>query len=253
MGILSPLALAILVVPGLIAAGQKKDLLPQYKKWLEEEVVHIISSLEKQVFKKLQTDRERDLFIDAFWKQRDPTPGAPKNEFKTEHYRRLNYANTYLGRQSPIPGWKTDRGRIYVILGEPNDIQRFESGQETYPAEVWFYQNKAEFGLPAGFNIVFFKEHGSGDYKLYSPVRDGPQAFLANYVEDVANVTTAYRKLKDLEPGLARVSLSLIPGEASTADLPPLNRSRYNGKNLGERSLNGQDTVHAGTDHRQAA
>jgi hypothetical protein len=119
-------------------------------------------------------------------------------------------------KSSPIPGWKTDRGRIYIILGEPNDIQHFESGQETYPAEVWFYQNKGEFGLPSGFNIVFFKEHGSGDYKLYSPVRDGPQAFLANYVGDVANVNAAYRKLRDLEPNLAMVSLSLIPGEDST-------------------------------------
>jgi GWxTD domain-containing protein len=216
------LASLILAVPCLLlgkdsASGQKKELPPLYKKWLEEEVVYIISPLEKQVFAKLQTDRERDLFMEAFWRQRDPTPGTTENEFKTEHYRRLNYANYYLGRQSPIPGWKTDRGRIYIILGEPNDIQHFESGQETYPAEVWFYQNKAEFGLPPGFNIVFFKEHGTGDYKLYSPTAHGPQAFLASYMGDSANVTAAYRKLRDLEPNLALVSLSLIPGEDSAA------------------------------------
>jgi GWxTD domain-containing protein len=216
------LASLILAVPCLLlgkdsASGQKKELPPLYKKWLEEEVVYIISPLEKQVFAKLQTDRERDLFMEAFWRQRDPTPGTTENEFKTEHYRRLNYANYYLGRQSPIPGWKTDRGRIYIILGEPNDIQHFESGQETYPAEVWFYQNKAEFGLPPGFNIVFFKEHGTGDYKLYSPTAHGPQAFLASYMGDSANVTAAYRKLRDLEPSLALVSLSLIPGEDSAA------------------------------------
>jgi GWxTD domain-containing protein len=215
--ILLPLVLAVSALPCLSVPGQKKDLPPLHKKWLEEEVVYIISPLEKQVFEKLQTDRERDLFIEAFWRQRDPSPGTTENEFKTEHFRRLNYANYYLGRQSPMPGWRTDRGRIYIILGEPNDIQHFESGQETYPAEVWFYQNKAEFGLPTGFNIVFFKEHGSGDYKLYSPVRDGPQAFLANYIGDVANVNAAYRKLRDLEPNLAQVSLSLIPGEDSGA------------------------------------
>jgi GWxTD domain-containing protein len=212
----------IFALPNLIsgldgASEQKKELPPVYKKWLEEEVVYIISPLEKQVFAKLQTDRERDLFIEAFWRQRDPTPGTTENEFKTEHYRRLNYANYYLGRQAPVPGWKTDRGRIYIILGEPNDIQHFESGQETYPAEVWFYQNKAEFGLPPGFNIVFFKEHGTGDYKLYSPTVHGPQAFLANYMDDSANVMAAYRKLRDLEPNLALVSLSLIPGEDSAA------------------------------------
>ncbi len=198
-------------------AIQKKGLPPVYKKWLEEEVVYIISPLEKQVFEKLQTDRERDLFIQAFWKQRDPTPGTEENEFRTEHYKRINYANYYLGRQSPLPGWKTDRGRIYIILGEPNDIQRFESGQETYPAEVWFYQDKAEAGLPPGFNIVFFKEHGSGDYKLYSPTMDGPQAFLVSYLGGPENVIAAYRKLRELEPNLALVSLSLIPGDQSAA------------------------------------
>jgi GWxTD domain-containing protein len=195
----------------------KKDLPPLYKKWLEEEVVYIISPLEKQVFEKLQTDRERDLFIKAFWKQRDPTPGTEENEFKTEHYRRIGYANYYYGRQSPLPGWKTDRGRIYIILGEPNDIQRFESGQETYPAEVWFYQNKAEAGLPPGFNIVFFKENGTGDFKLYSPTMDGPQAFLASYQGGPENVMAAYKRLRDLEPNLALVSLSLIPGEETAA------------------------------------
>jgi GWxTD domain-containing protein len=212
-----PLALAGLVLPAPRAAGQKKDLPPLYKKWLEEEVVYIISPLEKQVFEKLQTDRERELFVEAFWRQRDPTPGTTENEFKTEHFRRINYANYYLGRQSPLPGWRTDRGRIYIILGEPNDIQRFESGQETYPAEIWFYQNKAEAGLPAGFNIVFFKEHGTGDYKLYSPTRDGPQAFLANFLGSPEDVTAAYRKLRELEPNLALVSLSLIPGDDSTS------------------------------------
>ena len=193
----------------------ENDLPPVYKKWLDEEVVYIISPLEKQVFEKLQTDRERDLFIQAFWKQRDPTPGTEENEFRTEHYRRITHANYYYGRQSPLPGWKTDRGRIYIILGEPNDIQRFESGQETYPAEIWFYQDKAEFGLPPGFNIVFFKEHGSGDYKIYSPTMDGPQAFLVSFQGGPENIIAAYRKLRDLEPNLAQVSLSLIPGDDS--------------------------------------
>jgi GWxTD domain-containing protein len=209
--------LACPLLPSPAARGQKKDLPSLYKKWLEEEVVYIISPLEKQVFGKLQTDRERDLFIEAFWRQRDPTPGTAENEFKTEHFRRINYANYYLGRQSPMPGWKTDRGRIYIILGEPNDVQRFESGQETYPAEVWFYQDKASLGLPPGFNIVFFKEHGTGDYKLYSPTRDGPQAFLASYLGNPEDYIAAYRKLRDLEPNLALVSLSLIPGEDAAA------------------------------------
>jgi GWxTD domain-containing protein len=91
--------LAVLLLAGEVQ-GAKSQLPPQHKKWLEEEVVYIISPREKDVFEKLTTDRERDLFIEAFWKHRDPTPGSPENEFKTEHFRRITYANKYLGRSS---------------------------------------------------------------------------------------------------------------------------------------------------------
>jgi GWxTD domain-containing protein len=195
-----------------LQAGQEASA---SKKWLDEDVAYIITPRERQVFEKLQTPREKEIFIEAFWKQRDPTPGTPENEFKEEHYRRLDYANRHFGRQSPLPGWKTDRGRIYIILGEPNDIQHFDNTAQTYPAEVWFYQGETEAGLPPAFNIVFFKEHGSGDYKLYSPTRDGPQALLAVQQAGAGNTAAAFRKLKELEPSLALVSLSLIPGEQS--------------------------------------
>jgi len=138
--------------------AKKTDLPERYKKWLEEEVVYIMSPIEKEVFLKLKTDRERDLFIEAFWKHRDPTPGTPENEFKKEHYSRIRYVNHFFGRQAPRPGWRTDRGRMYIILGEPNDIQRFEGKTQVYPTEIWFYQGKTNLGLPPGFNIVFFKE-----------------------------------------------------------------------------------------------
>jgi len=127
--ILSVVLLVSCLVGGPASAGQKaaKVKLPEfYKKWLEEEVVYIIAPMERDVFLKLQTDRERDLFIEAFWKQREPTPGKAQNEFKIEHARRIAYANRYLGRDAPRPGWRTDRGRMYIILGEPGDIQRFE-------------------------------------------------------------------------------------------------------------------------------
>ncbi len=197
------------------ARGAKNQLPPQYKKWLEEEVVYIISSRERDVFLQLKTDRERDLFMEAFWKHRDPTPGSPENEFKTEHYRRINYVNQFFGRSSPLPGWKTDRGRMYIILGEPNDIQRFVGKSDVYPTEVWFYQGKTGEGLPAGFNLVFFQEHGNGEYKLYSPVRDGPQALMTTFSGDPSNYLAAYQKLQEIDPTLAEVSLSLIPGEES--------------------------------------
>ncbi len=203
--------------------AQKIQLPPQYKKWLDEEVVYIITPVEREVFLKLQTDRERDLFIDAFWKQRDPTPYTPDNEFRTEHYRRINYANHFYGRSSPMPGWRTERGRIYIILGEPNDIQRFEGKSGIYPTEIWFYQDKASLGLPPGFYIMFFQHGGLGDYKLYSPSKDGPQALLAGFFGDPADYLTAYQSLREIEPTVADVSLSLIPGESvSTMGRPTL-------------------------------
>lgn len=197
------------------AKAKNDDLPVRFKKWLKEEVVYIIAPIEKEVFLKLQTDRERELFAEAFWKHRDPTPGTPENEFKKEHYRRINYVNHFLGRGTPKPGWKTDQGRMYIILGEPNDIQRFEGKSTTYPAEIWFYQGKTKLGLPPGFNLVFFKKGSIGEYKLYSPLRDGPQALMTSYYGDPMNYVQAYQQLSELEPLLAQVSLSLIPGEGS--------------------------------------
>jgi GWxTD domain-containing protein len=197
------------------AAPQKVKLPEHYQKWLDEEVAHIIVPLEREVFLKLTTDRERDLFIDAFWKHRDPMPNTPENEFKIEHYRRINYANRYYGRSAPIPGWRTDRGRMYIILGEPNDIQRFDGTQGIYPCQVWFYQGKNELGLPNGFYLLFWQEGGMGDFKLYSPVKDGPQALLTAYVGDPTDYLTAFEKLQDIAPTLAERSMSLIEGDSS--------------------------------------
>ena len=200
---------------GADQTGLKLKLPAGQKTWLEEEAVYIISPTERSVFLKLQTDRERELFIEAFWKQRDPTPGTPENEFKTEHFRRIAYANHALGRDTSRPGWKTDRGRINVILGEPQDIERYTGKSSTYDTEVWFYQGKTDLGLPPAFYVVFFKAGGSGEFRLYSPVADGPQALMSGYIGDM-DPRAAYEKLRDIEPNLAEVSLSLEPTEAGT-------------------------------------
>ena len=198
------------------------ELPPQFKKWLEQEVCYTITPIEKEVFLQLQTDRERDLFIEAFWKHRDPTSGTPENEFKEEHYRRLNYANYQFGRAVPKPGWKTDRGRIYIILGEPRGIDRYTGKTQIYNTEVWFYQGLTQYGLPAGFNLVFFQKNGVGEYILYSPSADGPQALLTSYFGDQADYVQAFRVLKKINPSLARVSFSLIPGESTPYGRPSL-------------------------------
>ncbi len=211
--------LAILLLAawaGLAAASAAVKLPERYRKWLDEEVVYIIAPTERDVFQQLLTDRERDLFMEAFWKHRDPTPASPENEFKTEHYRRINYADHFLGREAPMPGWRTDRGRIYIILGEPNDINRMTSKGELYDCEVWFYQGKTDMGLPPGFNLLFFRQGGSGTYKLYSPTNDGPQALMAGYLGSSTDYYQAYMKLRDIDPMLADTAMSLIPGEQAS-------------------------------------
>jgi len=215
---------AVLIFCLSLTAANKSinELPPKFKKWLEEEVPYIITSIEREVFLQLKTDRERELFIEAFWKQRDPTPGTPENEFKEEHYRRINYANYHFGRGVPKPGWKTDRGRIYIILGEPRDIQRYIAESEIYNSEAWFYQGLSQYGLPAGFNLIFFQKNNVGEYVLYSPSSDGPQALLTSYFGDQANYRDAYRTLKRINPTLARMSISLIPGESARFGRPSL-------------------------------
>ena len=93
----------------------EKELMGPWKKWLNEDVVYIITDEEKQAFKRLKTDEERQQFVEQFWLRRDPTPDTEENEFKEEHYRRIAYANDHYA--SGIPGWKTDRGMIYIKYG----------------------------------------------------------------------------------------------------------------------------------------
>lgn len=219
-----PIAAALLIALSLPAAAQAKPDLPQrFKKWLDEEVVYLITPREKAVFLQLRTDRERDIFVDAFWKQRDPTPGTPRNEFQEEHLKRFAYANSYYGRSTPQPGWKTDRGRIHILLGPPKNIEQYSNVNGVHPTEIWFYLGDPDLGLPTAFNVIFFKRDGSGDYILYSPTEHGPRALVAGSMGGYRDVTrtsaamtndqAAYKELKELEPNLAPQVLSLIPGE----------------------------------------
>jgi GWxTD domain-containing protein len=129
----------------------KQELSKTYKKWLNEDVVYIITPEERQAFLQLSNDEERDQFIEQFWLRRDPTPDTAENEFKEEHYRRIAYANEHFA--AGIPGWKTDRGRIYIIWGKPDEIESHPSGglynrdqaegggtTSTYPFERWRYR-----------------------------------------------------------------------------------------------------------------
>lgn len=205
---------------GLIAAKQisvdkkLKQLNEKYQKWYEL-VYHIITPAEKKVFFELTTNRDRDAFISLFWNQRDPSKGTPENEFQEEHLKRFNYASYYFGFGSPLPGWKTDRGKIYILLGPPTSRNEVITNG-LYPVEIWEYFGGPEMGLPTAFRVAFYKKSGAGDYQFYLPTIDGPANLLITVGEsiDPTNYYELYQKIKEYSPEVAEISLSLIPGES---------------------------------------
>jgi GWxTD domain-containing protein len=156
-------------------ARLRKELETPYRKWLNEDVSYIITDEERAAFKKLQTDEEREQFIEQFWLRRDPTPDSVENEFKEEHYRRIAYANERYA--SGIPGWKTDRGRIYITFGPPDEIESHPSGgtyerppeegggtTSTFPFEQWRYRYIEDIGND--IIIEFVDPTMSGEYRM---------------------------------------------------------------------------------------
>lgn len=206
--------------------GENQVLPFKYLKWIEEDVAYIITANEKEVFLQLENDRERDLFIEAFWRNRDSNQLDDRNEFREEHFRRIEYANRHFGRISSLKGWKTDRGRIYITLGPPISVQMFDNLSAIYPTVIWSYSGMSKYRLPDTFNIVFYKKRGTGIYRLYSPNMDGPASLVAHTSSGAMDARTAYQELLDEEPFLAKASLSLLPGEFASVDFPSLSSVR---------------------------
>ena len=169
-----------------------------------------------------------------FWEVRDPTPGTPRNEYRTQHYERMAYANFRFGRNSPMEGWRTDQGRIHILLGEPRTVSRFENSEITYSVIVWFYQLTPALQMPLFLNIAFFRGQAMGEYELYHPVADGALQLLNPSGKDLVRQDQRprqrfrgaavlekdinqriYGHLRDMSPDLAQAAFSVIPGEAS--------------------------------------
>jgi GWxTD domain-containing protein len=153
----------------------RKELDSQYRKWLDEDVVYIISPEERSAFLHLATNEERESFIEAFWQRRNPDPESADNTFKEEHYRRIAYVNEHFS--SGIPGWKTDRGRIYIMWGPADEIESHPSGgsyerpaeegggeTSTYPFEDWRYRYLE--GIGENVILEFVDPTMSGEYHL---------------------------------------------------------------------------------------
>ena len=151
----------------------KTELKGAYKSWLDQDVAYIITDQERKAFKSLSNDEEREAFIEAFWQRRNPNPDSPDNEFREEHYRRIAYANEHFAAGKP--GWKTDRGRIYIMWGKPDDIDSHPSGgaytrpydegggeTATFPFETWHYRYLE--GVGENINLEFVDTCMCGDY-----------------------------------------------------------------------------------------
>jgi GWxTD domain-containing protein len=184
--ILRPLMLALFVlalaVPAVFAqkksdrqTNQQDEIPKVYKEWPDKDVAYIITPQERAAYKKLKTNEEREQFIELFWRRRDPDPDTDENEYREEYYERIAYANEHY--TSGIPGWKTDRGRIYIMYGKPDELETHPSGgsydrpsyegggnTSTYPFEIWFYRYLP--GVGSGIEIEFVDPTGSGEYHI---------------------------------------------------------------------------------------
>jgi GWxTD domain-containing protein len=141
-----------------------------YERWLNEEVRWIITDQERADFKALSSDKQRDQFVEAFWERRNPTPGAPENTFKEEHYRRVSYASQHFSQG--VPGWRSDRGRFYIMYGPPDKVIRHPSSAERsnrvqkgrFNSEEWYWTYIE--GLGCDVILEFEDKCGCGEYHL---------------------------------------------------------------------------------------
>jgi GWxTD domain-containing protein len=179
------LALSVLALASCVSAlaqdlpdrktNQKEEIPKIYKEWPDKDVAYIITPQERDAYKKLKTNEEREQFIELFWRRRDPDPDTDENEYREEYYERIAYANEHYS--SGIPGWKTDRGRIYIMYGKPDELETHPSGgsyerpsyegggsTSTYPFEIWFYRYLP--GIGSGIEIEFVDPTGSGEYRI---------------------------------------------------------------------------------------
>ncbi|MCC7157075.1 MAG: GWxTD domain-containing protein [Bryobacterales bacterium] len=153
----------------------RKELETPYRKWLNEDVIYIITDEERKAFSRMSTDEEREQFIEQFWLRRDPSPDSQENEYKEEHYRRIAYANERFA--SGIPGWKTDRGMIYIRFGPADEVESHPSGgtyerpyeegggtTSTYPFEKWRYRWIE--GIGTDVIIEFVDKTMTGEYRM---------------------------------------------------------------------------------------
>lgn len=150
-----------------------------YRAWVEEDVHWIIRPEERAAFEKLSTDSERDQFVEQFWRRRDPTPETEENEYKEEHYRRLAYSNVHFAARGP--GWKSDRGRAYIVLGPPDEIGHPPSA----PAGKSREQSENALSLPSEevWRYVYRKPSPRDQFLRYGPLKNAGADVILRFVD----------------------------------------------------------------------
>jgi GWxTD domain-containing protein len=199
------------------AQTESTPLSAKHRKWREEEAVHLITDQEEKVFEKLSTDEERERFIAAFWEARDPTPGTSRNEFRERYQERIKEANR-LFRGHGAPGWRTEQGRIYILLGPPKERRSFDHIGELWPVSLWFYQTD-DPALPPFFYLLFYRKGGTGPYRLWQPINEGPAALLAVPSSDITHYDRqrVYAMFQRWDADLHQAVVAPVPGQSSAS------------------------------------
>jgi len=144
----------VLVTTTLAQTPAEREFAGTYQRWIDEDVVYIATPDERARFLALTDNAARDSFIVQFWEKRNPNPGNPENTFKEEHYRRIAYSNAHFA--AGVPGWKTDRGCVYIVNGPPDEIQ--STVTPPHPSQVWKYKSGKQFR--------FVDECDCGQYRI---------------------------------------------------------------------------------------
>lgn len=199
------------------ASTSVKQLSPTYRHWIEVEVPYIITSEERKLFLALSSDAERESFVNAFWRVRNPVPNSDTNSYKEEHYRRLAYANEHFGNPKYEDGWRSAMGRIYITLGAPKQRAPYHEKANIRNMEIWFYEG-ANPALPPYFYILFFKHSAAESWRIYSPTQDGPIALVTTGEAQNENKYAIKLIRKSVGDEVAKTTMTLIPGEAANFD-----------------------------------
>jgi GWxTD domain-containing protein len=208
-------AIFVSLVISAFAADPVRLLSPAYKEFITGPTSYLITRDERQVFLRLASDEQRAEFVHHFWELRNPAPDLGTNEFQEEFNRRVAWANARFGNDGGTDGWRTDRGKAYILFGPPKQITDFNFDQQLYPSQLWFYSNPGLTEVPTFFYVLFYDKDDIGGLHFFHPAVEGPEKLLR---ESGNTAAAAYKYLKSKNPELARATLSLIPGEPIDTD-----------------------------------